>query len=47
MPWDDDNLNRNPPMTPFGAMKGEFDLQDDWNKALSDEEADAFWEGQW
>jgi hypothetical protein len=42
-----ENLDHNQPSTPFGAMKDEFNLQDDWNKALSDEEADAFWEGEW
>jgi antitoxin (DNA-binding transcriptional repressor) of toxin-antitoxin stability system len=31
---------------PFGAMQGEFDLQEGWDRPLSPEEADAFWEGK-
>lgn len=31
----------------FGAMKGEFDLPEDWDRPLSDEEADLFWQGKW
>lgn len=31
----------------FGAMKGEFSYQEGWEKPLTDEEADAFWEGRW
>lgn len=32
--------------SPFGAMKGEFDLPEGWDRPLSSEEADAFWEGK-
>lgn len=31
----------------LGAMKGEFELPEGWDRPLSDEEADAFWEGKW
>ncbi len=30
----------------FGAMKGEFTYAEGWDKALTAEEADAFWEGR-
>jgi prevent-host-death family protein len=32
---------------PFGAMRGEFELPEDWDRALSPAEADAFWHGGW
>lgn len=32
---------------PFGAMCGEFELPEGWDRPLSSEEADAFWEGKW
>jgi len=32
---------------PFGAMRGEFELADGWDRPLSADEADAFWEGKW
>ncbi|HEY3741161.1 MAG TPA: type II toxin-antitoxin system prevent-host-death family antitoxin [Bryobacteraceae bacterium] len=31
----------------LGAMKGEFSYKEGWDKPLTDEEADAFWEGRW
>ena len=31
----------------FGAMRGEIKWKDGWEKPLSPEEADAFWEGRW
>jgi prevent-host-death family protein len=31
----------------FGAMKGEFSYTEGWDKPLTDDEADAFWEGRW
>ena len=33
--------------SPFGAMQGEFELPDGWDRPLSADEADAFWEGKW
>jgi prevent-host-death family protein len=36
-----------PPTAPLGAMRGEFEIQEGWDRALTDEEADAFWEGKW
>ena len=30
----------------LGAMKGEFEMADGWEQALTDEEADAFWNGR-
>ncbi len=38
------NASRKPQ---FGAMKGEFSYQEGWDKPLTDEEADAFWDGRW
>jgi prevent-host-death family protein len=31
----------------FDAMRGEFSWKEGWEKPLTDEEADAFWEGRW
>jgi prevent-host-death family protein len=31
----------------LGAMKGEFSWQEGWERPLTDEEADAFWDGKW
>jgi prevent-host-death family protein len=31
---------------PLGAMRGEFAMTDGWERALSDEEAEAFWDGR-
>ena len=31
----------------LGAMRGEFKLQEGWDRPLSDDEADAFWDGKW
>jgi len=33
--------------SPFGAMRGEFELPEGWDRPLSAAEADAFWEGKW
>ena len=30
----------------LGAMRGEFEMADGWEQALSDEEAEAFWNGR-
>ena len=30
----------------LGAMRGEFEMTEGWERALSDEEADAFWNGR-
>jgi prevent-host-death family protein len=30
----------------LGAMKGEFEMADGWERAFTDEEADAFWNGR-
>lgn len=32
--------------SPLGAMRGEFTMADGWERALSDEEAEAFWTGR-
>lgn len=32
--------------SPFGAMRGEFELAEGWDRPLSAEEADAFWDGR-
>jgi hypothetical protein len=31
----------------LGAMRGEMSWKEGWDKPLTDEEADAFWEGRW
>ena len=31
----------------LGTMKGEFSFKEGWDKPLTAEEADAFWEGRW
>lgn len=36
-----------PGKVPFGAMRGEFELTEGWDRPLSPEEADRFWEGKW
>ncbi len=30
----------------LGAMRGEFEMADGWERALTDEETDAFWNGR-
>ena len=30
----------------LGAMRGEFEMTDGWEQALTDEEAEAFWSGR-
>jgi prevent-host-death family protein len=32
---------------PFGAMQGEFELPEGWDRPLSPQEAEAFWDGKW
>jgi prevent-host-death family protein len=36
-----------PAKSPFGAMAGEFELPEGWDRPLSADEADAFWAGKW
>jgi hypothetical protein len=33
--------------SPLEAMVGEFELPDGWDRPLSPDEADDFWEGKW
>jgi prevent-host-death family protein len=33
--------------SPLGAMRGEFELPEGWDRPLSPDESDAFWEGKW
>ena len=33
--------------SPFGAMRGEFEVPEGWDRPLSSEEADAFWKAKW
>jgi len=35
------------PATLLGAMEGEFELPEGWDRALTQKEADAFWRGTW
>lgn len=37
---------RSRPPSPLGAMRGEFEMVDGWERALTDEEAEAFWAGR-
>jgi prevent-host-death family protein len=37
---------RLPGRVPLGAMKGEFTMVEGWERALSDDEAEAFWAGR-
>jgi prevent-host-death family protein len=30
----------------LGAMRGEFEMTEGWERALTDDEADAFWNGR-
>jgi prevent-host-death family protein len=32
--------------SPFGAMRGEFELPEGWDRPLTADEADAFWAGK-
>jgi prevent-host-death family protein len=32
--------------SPLGAMRGEFDMSEGWERAMTDEEAEAFWSGR-
>jgi prevent-host-death family protein len=36
-----------PEASPFGAMRGEFLMKDGWERPLTEDETDAFWEGKW
>jgi prevent-host-death family protein len=36
-----------PRKSPLGAMRGEFELPEGWDRPLTSEEADAFWQGKW
>ena len=38
-------VRRRPPST-LGAMRGEFEMTEGWERALTDEEAEAFWNGR-
>lgn len=33
--------------SPLGAMKGQFNMTEGWDRPLADPEADAFWKGNW
>jgi prevent-host-death family protein len=33
--------------SPLGAMQGEFEFAQDWDRPLTNAEADAFWKGNW
>jgi len=33
--------------SPFGAMRGEFQMKEGWERPLNDEETEEFWEGKW
>jgi prevent-host-death family protein len=33
-------------LSALGAMRGEFEMTEGWERALTDEEADAFWNGR-
>ena len=32
--------------SPLGAMRGEFGMTEGWERAFTDEEAEAFWSGR-
>jgi antitoxin (DNA-binding transcriptional repressor) of toxin-antitoxin stability system len=32
--------------SPLGMMRGEFEMVEGWERPLTNEEADAFWEGR-
>ena len=36
---------RRPRPSALGAMRGEFEMVEGWERALTDEEAEAFWNG--
>jgi prevent-host-death family protein len=38
---------RQPEVSPFGAMRGEFEMKEGWERPLTDEETAEFWEGKW
>jgi hypothetical protein len=33
-------------VSPLGAMRGQFTMTEGWERALTDEEAEAFWDGR-
>jgi prevent-host-death family protein len=33
--------------SPFGAMRGEFEMAEGWDQPLTGEEVEEFWEGKW
>jgi prevent-host-death family protein len=33
-------------VSPLGAMRGQFSMTEGWERPLTDEEADAFWNGR-
>ena len=37
---------RRPRPSALGAMRGEFEMVEGWERALADEEAEAFWNGR-
>ncbi len=37
---------RRPRPSALGAMRGEFEMVEGWERALTDEEAEAFWSGR-
>ena len=37
---------RRPRPSALGAMRGEFEMVEGWERALTDEEAEAFWGGR-
>ena len=37
---------RRPRPSALGAMRGEFEMTEGWEQALTDEEAEAFWTGR-
>ncbi len=35
------------PQSPWGAMRGEFEVAEGWDRPFTDGEAEAFWTGKW
>ena len=33
-------------ISPLGAMRGQFEMAEGWERPLTDEEADTFWDGR-
>jgi prevent-host-death family protein len=38
---------RTPQPIPFGVMRNEFQMEEGWERPLTDAESDAFWDGKW